>query len=162
MRRQSGTSTPPRGKRAWGAAHGRNELLAMDACRLIANAEELYHQGAHQYTDTIISTPGKQDGLSREVAQDQAPSPLGKVNEFAKGVSPPCARKRRYSMDTLSAFCLRRVGSPYGQPMNRRSGVGASLFWAGKAFSISGFGPRHRDVASITSYNPTSGWAQAE
>ncbi len=38
---------------------GSNELSAMDACRLLVNAEELYHQSTHQYTDTIVSTPGQ-------------------------------------------------------------------------------------------------------
>ena len=83
---------------------GRNELLAMDACRLIANAEEIYHHGAHdgnpahQYTDTIISTPGKQDGLYWEVAADQDPSPLGRPKtEFAKGIFDSSApSKTRY------------------------------------------------------------------
>ena len=64
---------------------GSNELTAMDACRLIANAEQLYHQATHQYTDTIISTPGQQDGLYWEVAEGQAPSPLGKLNQVCQG-----------------------------------------------------------------------------
>ena len=50
---------------------GGNELSAIDACRLIADAEELYHQDTHQYTDTIVSTPGKQDGLYWEISQGQ-------------------------------------------------------------------------------------------
>ena len=69
-------------------AHGEsggNELSAMDACRMIANAEELYHQSTHQYTDTIVSTPGKQDGLYWEVSAGQSPSPMGSLNQFAKG-----------------------------------------------------------------------------
>ena len=77
----------------------------MDACRLIANAEELYHQSTHQYTDTIISTPGKQDGLYWEVAEGQTPSPLGRLNQFAKGIfdAPRPEQGSRCLMDTLSA-----------------------------------------------------------
>ena len=53
---------------------------------MIANAEDLYRQSAHQYTETIISTPGKQDGLYWEVSEEQPPSPLGKITGFAKGI----------------------------------------------------------------------------
>ena len=56
---------------------GGNELSAMDACRLIASAEELYHQSTHQYTDTIVSTPGKQDGLYWETSEGQHAQPDG-------------------------------------------------------------------------------------
>ncbi len=63
---------------------GSNELSAIDACRLIANAEELYHQSAHQYTDAIVSTPGKQDGLYWEVSEDQTPSPMGRPQSVCK------------------------------------------------------------------------------
>src|SRR5271154_3098986 len=38
---------------------GGNELSAIDACRMLAIAEELYHRSNHRYTDTIVSTPGK-------------------------------------------------------------------------------------------------------
>jgi hypothetical protein len=69
---------------------GQNELLAIDACNSLANAEELYfktaHDGnpAHQYTTRIISSPGKQDGLYWKVSPGQPASPLGRVDEFAK------------------------------------------------------------------------------
>ncbi len=74
---------------------GGNELSAMDACRLIANAEELYHQSTHQCTGTIVSTPGKQDGLYWEVSEGQTPSPLGRLDQFAKSIfnAPPRVRK---------------------------------------------------------------------
>ena len=87
---------------------GRNELRAMDVCRLIATAEELYRQGvhdgnpAHPYTDTIISTPGKQDGLYWEVAADQLPSPLGRLNAFAKGVFDSGAPGKTLVLDGYS------------------------------------------------------------
>ncbi len=145
---------------------GRNELLAMDACRLIANAEELYHQGAHQYTDTIISTPGKQDGLYWEVAEDQAPSPLGKVNEFAKGIFASSAPSKTpvfngYSFRVLPAqggFTI--VASPVEY---QQSGIMTFVLGREGVLYQQDFGPQTSEaVASITSYNPTSGWAQAE
>lgn len=73
---------------------GRNELLAMDAIAAIANAEEEYfktaHGGnpAHQYTQLIVSNPGKQDGLYWDDPAGQNPSPLGPVNTFLKTPLP--------------------------------------------------------------------------
>jgi Protein of unknown function (DUF2950) len=70
---------------------GRNELLAIDACKAMASAEELYfkkaHDGspAHLYTPIIISSAGKQDGLYWDVPDGQEASPLGRLKEFAKG-----------------------------------------------------------------------------
>src|SRR5271154_505862 len=67
---------------------GRNELLAIDACSAIANAEELYQQTAHDdrparlYTSLILSSPGKQDGLHWSVSEGQDASPLGKLSLF--------------------------------------------------------------------------------
>ena len=82
---------------------GGNELSAMDACRLLANAEELYHQSTHQYTGTIVSTPGKQDGLYWEVSEGRSASPLGRLNQFAKASSMlPHPAIRWYLMDTPS------------------------------------------------------------
>src|SRR5208283_3335518 len=69
---------------------GRNELLAIDACSAIANAEELYQQTAHDdrpahlYTPLILSSPGKQDGLHWSVPEGQDASPLGKLSLFVK------------------------------------------------------------------------------
>jgi Protein of unknown function (DUF2950) len=69
---------------------GANELMAMDAGRAIANAEQIYFrsphdgQAAHRYTQKIISTPGKQDGLYWQVSADEPSSPLGRVDQFAK------------------------------------------------------------------------------
>jgi Protein of unknown function (DUF2950) len=74
---------------------GKNELLAIDACSAIANAEELYfraaHDGnlAHQYTQSIISNSGKQDGLYWQVAGEDGASPLGRLETFLSGPIVP-------------------------------------------------------------------------
>jgi hypothetical protein len=74
---------------------GRNELLAMDACAAIANAEELYQQLAHddrparQYTMLILSSPGKQDGLYWVVPEGQDTSSLGNLTDFVKNSAVP-------------------------------------------------------------------------
>jgi hypothetical protein len=148
---------------------GRNELRAMDACRLIANAEALYHQKTHQYTDTIISTPGKQDGLYWEVAADQAPSPLGRSNAFAKGVFDAGAPSKTLALDGYSFRILPASGQTAGfsiiaTPVNyQHSGI--------MTFNVSGdgviyqkdLGSQAGDVAaSNTDENPIEGSTPAE
>lgn len=70
---------------------GKNELLAIDAISAMAKAEEVYYKhrrddDGHRYAQKILSTPGTQDGLYWEVAEDQRASPLGRLNEFAQDV----------------------------------------------------------------------------
>jgi hypothetical protein len=74
---------------------GRNELLAIDACYALANAEEIYYEtvgASPEYPQRIISTSGKQDGLYWPVSQTQTISPLANLSEFPEasfGSYPP-------------------------------------------------------------------------
>lgn len=74
---------------------GRNELLAIDACAAMANAQEIYFASlgaSPEYTQRIISTSGKQDGLYWPASDTQDASPLGSFSEFPKsslGSNPP-------------------------------------------------------------------------
>src|SRR5580692_1957251 len=77
---------------------GKNALRAIDACYALANAEEIYFKKARngdagrRYTTMIISSAGKQDGLYWPTPADKEASPLGRVDEFAKGaVSTPAS-----------------------------------------------------------------------
>jgi Protein of unknown function (DUF2950) len=65
---------------------GRNELLAIDACSALANAQEIYFNSgtAREYARRIISTPGKEDGLYWPAPEVKAPSPLGHLSQFPK------------------------------------------------------------------------------
>jgi Protein of unknown function (DUF2950) len=64
---------------------GRNELLAMDACAALANAQDIYFTLAdpHQYASRVVSTPGAHDGLYWP-APDTVSSPLGHLSRFPK------------------------------------------------------------------------------
>jgi len=68
---------------------GANELLAIDACAAIDKAEELYAKKSREdgttpaYTERIISSPRKRDGLYWEVPEGHKASPLGRVETFA-------------------------------------------------------------------------------
>ena len=53
---------------------GNNEMMAIDVVYSMAAAELLYFQSTNQYTDKIVSTPGKQDGLYREVSAETGPA----------------------------------------------------------------------------------------
>ena len=62
---------------------GENELHAIEVCREYLNAQREYAMvdrdadGAREYAQKILSTPGNRDGLYWDAAADEAPSPLG-------------------------------------------------------------------------------------
>ena len=145
---------------------GGNELTAMDATGLIANAEELYHHSTRRYTDNLVSTPGQQDGLYWEVAQGQAPSPLGRFSEFAKGVFAAGAPSKTA---VLSGYSFRVVTGQRGftifaTPVNyQHSGIMTFSLGRDGVIYQQDLGPQTTGtVEAINQYNPTDGWAQAE
>jgi hypothetical protein len=70
---------------------GENELSAIETCRAYAVAQWEYytegdwdHDGVAEYAQKLISTAGKHDGLYWETAEDDKPSPLGKLIAAAR------------------------------------------------------------------------------
>jgi len=70
---------------------GENELSAINTCRAYAVAQWEYftesdwdNDGVAEYAQKFISSPGKHDGLYWETAEDQKPSPLGKLVAAAR------------------------------------------------------------------------------
>jgi hypothetical protein len=65
---------------------GRNELLAIDACTALADAQEMYFDGSGDagFAQRIISTSGKQDGLYWPASDKQDASPLASLSELPK------------------------------------------------------------------------------
>jgi Protein of unknown function (DUF2950) len=64
---------------------GRNELLAIDACSALANAQEIYFNEAGEtpeYAQRIISSPGKHDGLYWPSSDEDVVSPIGHLSQF--------------------------------------------------------------------------------
>ncbi len=145
---------------------GSNELAAMDAGRLIAQAEELYHHATHQYTDTIISTPGQQDGLYWEVAEGQAPSPMGTLNQFAKGIFAAGAPSKTAVFNGYSFRILTAQGgfTIFASPVNyQHSGIMTFSVGRNGVVYQQDLGPQTTDtVEAINQRNPTDGWTQAE
>lgn len=169
---------------------GRNELLAMDGCNAIANAEELYFQKSHdgsparQYTSMIISTPGKQDGLYWDAPAGQPSSPLGKLDEFAGNglvsatpTSPLVIDG--YSFRILTAQSDPAMGGMKNYVVNGKMTGGFAVIASPVSYRDSGIMTfiLSRDgvvyekdlgqntvesAASIQAYSPDNGWAPAE
>jgi len=169
---------------------GENELLAIDAVYAMGNAEELYfkhkHDGekAHEYTQRILSSPGKQDGLYWEVAKDEPSSPLGRLNEFAQDVvtstqpgTPPIFDG--YSFRTLTAQGDNAKGGPMSYLVDGEMSGGFAILATPVKYGDSGImtfmlsregvvyqkdlGHATDDAAAfIYSYDPDRSWTPAE
>ena len=148
---------------------GKNELLAIEAVSAMANAEQLYfktgHDGKprHLYTEKVLSTPGKQDGLYWEVPADQPSSPLGRLDEFAQDVvistEPGAAPifdgySFRIIPEGKSEFTIMATPVTYGD-----SGIMTIALTKGGKIYQKDLGPNSLSVAS---YNPNDGWMPAE
>jgi Protein of unknown function (DUF2950) len=162
---------------------GRNELLAIDASTSIANAEELYRRRFKEYTQTILGSPEKQDGLHWEVPQDQSPSPLGRLGNFA-GIAASSAVNGApvfdgYSFRILSAQGDEAKGGAKSYMIGGKMAAGFGVIATPVKYQDSGImtfivnrdgvvyqkdlGPNTaKAAASITSYNPREGWAPSE
>jgi hypothetical protein len=169
---------------------GRNELLAIDACRAIANAEDLYFlsphdaNGAQQYTQNILSSPGTQDGLYWEVGKEEPASPLGRVREFIKEpltLSSAAASPvfDGYTFRILTAQGQDAKGGSRNYMADGRLKNGFAIIASPVRYQDSGImtfmlnrdgvvyqkdlGSKTAEaVASIKNYNPAHGWEPAE
>jgi hypothetical protein len=162
---------------------GRNELLAIDASTSIANAEELYRQRSHTYTQTILGSPEKQDGLHWEAPQDQAPSPLGRLGNFAKVAASSAVNGAPvfdgYSFRILTAQGDKAKSGAKSYMVGGKMTAGFAVIATPVKYQDSGImtfivsrdgvvyqkdlGPNTANAAaSITSYSPTEGWTPAD
>ena len=145
---------------------GRNELFAMDACRLIASAEELYHQSRHHYTDTIVSTPGQQNGLYWEISEGHTPSPMGTLNQFAKSIFNASAPSKEVVSHGYSFRIVTTKGgyTIFASPVNyQHSGIMTFSLGGDGVIYQQDLGPKAPDtLIAIERHNPTDGWTQAE
>ena len=162
---------------------GRNELLAIDASTSIANAEELYRRRFREYTQTILGSPEKQDGLHWEVPQDQPPSPLGRLGDFARIAASSAVNGAPvfdgYSFRVLSAQGDEAKGGAKSYMIDGKVVSGFAILATPVKYQDSGImtfivsrdgvvyqkdlGPNTASIAaSITSYNPSEDWTPAE
>jgi hypothetical protein len=145
---------------------GSNELSAMEACRQLASAEELYHRSTHQYTDTIVSTPGRQNGLYWEISKGQTPSPMGTLNQFAKSIFNASAPSKEVVSHGYSFRILTTKGgyTIFASPINyQHSGIMTFSLGRDGVLYQQDLGPKAPDtLIAIEQHNPTHGWTQAE
>jgi hypothetical protein len=165
---------------------GRNELLAIDALYGIANAQAAYfklsastHAGA-QYAQRIISSPGTKDGLFWDGDAGDLPSPIGRLPEFlqnipktdplvidgysfriltAQGAAAPGGRVSYISQGHMTkGYAVLAAPAKYGD-----SGV--------MTFILNGDGVVYQrdlgehtaqETASMSEYDPSTGWQPAE
>ena len=164
---------------------GRNELLAMDACAALANAEDVYFEGApSEYTQRIISTPGKKDGLYWPASDAQPSSPLARLSEFPKSPLASLSPNEPLVIDgyTLRILTAQGDDAPGGAQnyvvngkLTRRFAVlatpvgyaetGIMTFITGSDGIVyeRDFGPDTAKIAgSIEIYNPDQNWSPVE
>jgi hypothetical protein len=162
---------------------GKNELTAMDASQAIAGAEREYFQQRHddekvkQYAQKFLSEPGKKNGLYWPVAAGQAPSPLGRLGDFAQAASATNAgsdpefngyRYRILSKDATpgsakdyiadgrmtGGFAILAYPADY-----RNSGIMSFLVGEDGTLYQKDLGENTAEVATaFAEYNPANGW----
>jgi Protein of unknown function (DUF2950) len=81
---------------------GRNELLTINACSVLANAQNMYFAiggDPAEYAQRIVSTSGKQDGLYWPASEKQALSPLASLSEFPRSSLAPLSTDEPLVLD---------------------------------------------------------------
>ena len=169
---------------------GRNELLAIDACYAIADAEEQYfltpHNGStvREYAQLVISGDGKQDGLYWPASATQPPSPLAILTELPKVSVASLAPGQALVLDgyTLRILTAQGAAAPGGAKsyiVNGKMTGGYAILATpvkyGKTgimtFLLGSEGPVYESdlgsdtdkaAASLREFNPAAGWSSVE
>jgi len=166
---------------------GRNELLAIDACYALANAEQVYfamHANAPSYAQRIVSTSGKHDGLYWPASASTIPSPIAELDDFAKSSLASASPDQPFLLDGYTFRILTAQGDD--APGRARSYVTNGKLSAGFAvlatpakYAQTGImtfmlgpdgtvyeqdlGPDSPRIASsIQTYDPNDDWSQVE
>jgi Protein of unknown function (DUF2950) len=163
---------------------GKNELLAIDTTRAIANAEELYRKGSHGYNSALLSSTGKKDGLHWETVAGEAPSHLARLGDFAELATAHRTADGApildgYSFRILSAQGDKTRGEAKSYMANGQLAGGFAVVAAPVKYQDTGImrfiinregvvyqkdlGPQTASIAAaIAEYNPADGWTLAK
>jgi hypothetical protein len=166
---------------------GRNELLAIDACYALANAEQVYfamHGNTPVYAQRIVSINGKRDGLYWPASASSTPSPLAVLDEFAKSSLASASPNQPFVMDGYSFRILTAQGddAPGGARSYVTNGkltegfavlampvryaeTGIMTFMVGPDRTVyeQDFGPDTAKIdRSIQAYNPNDDWSPVD
>jgi hypothetical protein len=107
---------------------GRDEIVAIDACAALADAQAQYlaqkHGGVKQYAQKFISDPGQQNGLYWQSPEGSTRSPLGPLVAFAskEGIT--------LTPDVAKPF--------YGYYFHRLDSQGSAAKGGAKAYVVNG------------------------
>jgi hypothetical protein len=163
---------------------GKGELSAIAACGALADAQRKYFNQAHdgdkvkQFAQKIVSDDGKQNGLYWNATEGQAPSPLGRLGDFAKAIGYTSAGDKPQSFNGYYFKILTKQGDKgsvkdyiangkmtggfaiLAYPAQYRNS-GIMTFIVGEEGTVyqKDFGEKTVEVASaIAEYNPGDGW----
>ncbi len=91
---------------------GRNELLTIDACAALADAQKVYfaNTGYSGFAQRIVSTAGKQDGLYWPASSTEDASPLATLNELPKSSLASLTPDRPLAIDGYEIRILTAQG----------------------------------------------------
>ncbi len=166
---------------------GRNELLAIDACSALADAQEVYFAAggdSAEFAQRIISTSGKQDGLYWAASEQQVSSPLANLGEFAGSSLATLSPNEPLVIDGYTLRILTAQGdvAPGGAQsyiVNGKMTGGFAIMATAVKYAETGImtfiigrdgvvyerdlGPDAVKIAaSIQEYNPTDDWSPVE
>jgi hypothetical protein len=168
---------------------GKNELGAIQTCLAIADAEREYASADRdgnrrlEYTQKLVSTKGKTDGLYWEVKPGEKPSPLGPLAAKAQGEgytkTDNPAPYNGYYYRILTSQGASARGGAYSYIVNGHMIGGFALVAYPASYGNSGvmtfivnfdgtvyqkdLGPKTVDIAlAMKAYNPDKTWKKAE
>ena len=165
---------------------GRNELLAINACTALANAEAIYFadSSAEGFAQRIVSTSGKQDGLYWPASDNQDASPLAGLSEFPKASVSSLSPDQPlvidgYKLRILTAQGDHAPGGAQSYIVNGKMTGGFAILATPVKYADTGIttfitgvdgvvyerdlGPDTATIAaSIQEFNPTDDWSEVE
>ena len=166
---------------------GRNELLAIDACTALADAQQMYFTvggDSPEFAQRIISTSGKQDGLYWPASDNQYASPLASLSELPKTSLSSLSPDQPLVIDGYKLRILTAQGddAPGGAAsyiVNGRMTGGFAILATPVEYAETGImtfmtssdgvvyerdlGPDTAKIAaSIQEFNPTDDWLRVE
>jgi hypothetical protein len=157
---------------------GDGELTTIGILSEVARAEQKYFHAKHQYAGKFISDDGQQNGLYWPVAENQPPSPLGRLAAEAKAFGYSKSDRPQpfngYYYKILTQQGDQKGGAKSYLTNGKLTGGFAVLAWPAKyrdsgimSFLVGKDGVIYQKdlgldtttaASAISSYNPANGW----
>jgi hypothetical protein len=163
---------------------GRNELAVIGICKAYVSAQHRYAQQGHDgkpeglFATTVVSDPGRQNGLYWPASHGQPRSPIGDLVAQASAEGRPIAERtpfHGYYFKVLTAQGASAPGGAKSYVVNGAMSAGFALVaWPAQydasgvmTFAVNQDGTIHQadlgaeteaKAAAITAYNPDASW----